>query len=70
MKELKCTTSEKEKRIIFTLELPYPVIQEWHKVVQERKWCSKEYVATRNEKEQATSDSATIKKNFNQCKII
>ena len=34
--ELGYEAREKEKRVLFTLEIPYPLLSEWHKIVQER----------------------------------
>ena len=34
--ELRYEAREKEKRVLFTLEIPYPLLSEWHKIVQER----------------------------------
>ena len=40
--EIRYEAMEREKRIIFTLGIPYPLMREWHKIVQEEEIaCSK-----------------------------
>ena len=34
--ELRYEAREKEKRVLFTLEILYPLLSEWYKIVQER----------------------------------
>ena len=40
--ELRYEAREKEKRVLFTLEIPYPLLREWHKIVQERNVLSRD----------------------------
>ena len=40
--EVRYEAMEREKRIIFTLEIPNPLMREWHKIIQEEEIaCSK-----------------------------
>ena len=65
--ELRYEAREKEKRVLFTLEIPYPLLREWHKIVQERNVLSRDTsgqdLSSACEKIEANSPSTSAAKN-------